>query len=204
MRSVSELFRLLGGIQRHASRRTQHPDFRVRLSLNSVEVLEDRTAPSVSGVDLLTAGDYGVFGLQRTDITNQNGFIAGNVGVSQRGSVTNARGSTITGDVIEYALRQYSGRGALGGNVIRDAARVVQADQDALAASNVAARLAATQTFRNISTPTTINGNGDINVINISGNITATLTLNGTAEDIFIVNVRGSVTLRGSESLALT
>lgn len=189
--------------ERAGRRRTHQPDLRARLSLNSLEVLEDRCTPSVSPVDLGVADEFGVLALQRTDIDNQNAVISGNVGVSRRGSLQNNRQSIITGNVDEFAARQYSGRGQVGGSIIVDSALMNQADQDAQNASALASALSATQTFRNISRATTITGNGGVNVINIRGDITASLTLSGTADDLFIVNVRGSLSLRGSESLLL-
>ena len=40
-----------------------------------------------------------------------------------------------------------------------------------------------------------VNGNGGLNVININGNMTTSLILNGSATDIFIVNVTGTLSL---------
>ena len=46
-------------------------------------------------------------------------------------------------------------------------------------------------------------GNGGLNVIDINGDINNSLILKGTANDIFIVNVKGSVDLQGKETLGL-
>ena len=59
--------------------------------------------------------------------------------------------------------------------------------------SNYAALLPATETFGNITNPLTILGNGGLNVINIANIQKAPLTLKGTATDIFIINVAGSI-----------
>jgi len=48
-----------------------------------------------------------------------------------------------------------------------------------------------------------VNGNGGLNVININGNITTSLILNGSATDIFIVNVTGTLSLTGSDVLGV-
>jgi hypothetical protein len=59
----------------------------------------------------------------------------------------------------------------------------------AILASN-AESLAATQTFTNITNPTTITGNGGLNVIDVVG-ISSALTLSGTANDTFVFRVSG-------------
>lgn len=58
--------------------------------------------------------------------------------------------------------------------------------------SNTAAHLTATQTFTNITAPTTITGNGGLNVIDVANIHNAALTLMGTANDVFVINVSGS------------
>lgn len=76
---------------------------------------------------------------------------------------------------------------------------LVQARNDAIAASNFAASLAATATYGTINNTLTISeaNNGhyvfDIGSINFSGG--KVLTLNGTANSTFLLNVSGSITL---------
>jgi choice-of-anchor A domain-containing protein len=72
-----------------------------------------------------------------------------------------------------------------------------------MTAARLAASLSPTQTFGSITQATTINGNGGLNVININGDITTTLILNGSASDIFIVNVTGTLSLTGSTVLGV-
>jgi choice-of-anchor A domain-containing protein len=74
---------------------------------------------------------------------------------------------------------------------------------DAMAAAALVAGMPATQTFGSINSRTTINGNGGVNVININGDITTSLILNGSASDIFIVNVTGTLKLTGSTVLGV-
>ncbi len=157
-------------------------------------------------VTLGTASNYSVLGLINTAITNSAVTITGNEGVSQGGSLSNMASSSITGNVYEYASGQYSGPGILGGSVITNASLLAQNDTDALNASTAAAGLSATQTFGNITAATTVNGNGGLNVIDINGNINlnnASLTLSGSASDVFIVNVTGNATFGGTGGLML-
>jgi choice-of-anchor A domain-containing protein len=126
------------------------------------------------------------------------------VAVSRRGSLTTTRLTNITGDVDEFAARQVSGRGTIGGSIVTNATVLNTADADAATASSAARALTANQTFGNIRTATTVTGNGGLNVIQIGGNINASLTLSGSAADIFIVNVRGSLRLGSQEGLLLS
>ena len=80
---------------------------------------------------------------------------------------------------------------------------MTQNDFDARAAATTAAGLAPTQTFGNISSNTTINGNGGLNVILITGSITKSLILNGGPSDVFVVNVAGNLKLGASDVLGL-
>jgi choice-of-anchor A domain-containing protein len=178
-------------------------DFRTRLAPFGIEVLEGRDLLSAVPVDLGVAAQFSVLGLQRAVIWDQNATITGDVGVSQRGFLLASRQSTITGNIDEFARREYFGRAHVGGSIVVDSNLMKLADQDALKASATAAAMTATQTFRRINKPTTIIGNGTVNVIQINGNITSSLTLSGSASDLFIINVRGSLNLRGGTGLGL-
>lgn len=68
-------------------------------------------------------------------------------------------------------------------------ALTLSALNSAISVSNYASGLAATQTFGEISSATTITGNGGLNVINITGLKGAELTLSGGANDFFVFNV---------------
>lgn len=77
-----------------------------------------------------------------------------------------------------------------------------QAISDALAANTFAAAQPPTQPpLGNVTTGTTIEGNGGQNVINITGDVNLSnlndLVFDGTAEDRFIVNIFGNLTLTG-------
>jgi Carboxypeptidase regulatory-like domain len=171
---------------------------RVQLDL---ETLEARDVPSA--LSLGTAGGYAVLGLAKAGIVNFDSSVTGDEGVSKGGSLWNQRHSTITGDVAEFSRGEYYGHGKLGGTLSIDPTALNQADSDALSASTQAAALTATQTFKNITAPTTVTGDGGVNVIDITGDIRNSLILSGTASDVFVVNVKGSVALGGRETLGL-
>src|SRR5262249_18577489 len=106
--------------------------------------------------------------------------------------------------IYQFSAGQVSGPGKVGGSIIVDPTLMTQADSDALIAAFQAAALKPTQTFGPISSPTQIQGNGGLNVILVNGNITDSLTLTGTASDIFITNVTGTLTLTGSARLEVS
>src|SRR5262249_51185347 len=155
-------------------------------------------------VDLLTANGFAVLGLTNTAISSTSSDIVGNVGVSQFGSVTNGRNASITGNVDEFTTGQYSGSGTLNGSIVTNTPSLTQCDSDAISASMLAGGLIPTQTLGANKTATTVQGNGGVNVVNITGDITASLTLNGGVNDYFIINVQGNLTLRNHEGINLT
>lgn len=160
--------------------------------------------PVVIGpVNLGTASDGVVIGLHGTKINNSLVTINGNEYVSQGGTLVNMAPSTINGNVFEYAAGQYSGPGHLTGSINVNPALLNQVDSDALNASATAAALSPTMTFGTISSPTVVTGNGGVNVIDINGDIKSSLILTGTASDVFIVNVTGTLALGGSTTLGL-
>jgi Carboxypeptidase regulatory-like domain len=169
----------------------------------AIDALEDRIALSTGPASLGAAGQFAVLGLERTQVNNLAAAIAGNEGVSKGGELWNLSPSSISGNVTEFASKEYSGQGKLGGTVTVDSAVMTQADSDALSTATSAAALAPTQTFGTITKSTTVTGNGGLNVIAINGNIENSLTLTGTASDVFVVNVTGNVDLFGRETLSV-
>jgi hypothetical protein len=170
-----------------------------------LESLEERAQPSATVPTLGTAGQFAVLGLQGTWIDNDGGAtVNGDEGVSRNGVVLNQRSSTINGNVQEYSKNEYFGRGSVTGNVAINSSLIKQADADAATASAAAAALAPTQTFKTIKKATTVQGDGGLNVININGDVNASLTLSGGPNDVFVVNVTGSLSLDGKESLGLS
>lgn len=175
---------------------------RARLALGALDSLEDRTQPSVSPIDLGAAGQFAVLGMPTTVMTS-DATIAGNVGVSRLATFTAQTNSSILGDVDRHLLGTYLGGTPTGGHVVVDSTLLNQADNDALDASAVAKALSPTQTFQGIANVTTVTGSGGLNVIKIQGDITASLVLSGTAADVFIVNVTGSLRLQGTSTLGV-
>ena len=158
----------------------------------------------IGGIDLGKASTGAVIGLANTNIINSNVTIVGDEYVSQGGTISNMAPSTVTGNVFQFAARQYPGPGKLAGSLIINPALLMQVDNDALSASAAAKALRPTQTFGSITKATTIFGNGGQNVIRINGDIKKNLTLSGSANDTFIINVTGTLTLGGSDAIALS
>ncbi len=192
MRLLSQSLRLLFGA---STCHNPAKSFRPRL-----QDLEGRCLPSVT---LGTAATYGVLALQNTSVHNAIATVSGDVGVSQGGNLRNMPFSTITGNVNTSAQGQYAGRGTLGGTLNVNPALLAQNDSDALNAASQAANLTATQSVGTIRSATTVTGNGGLNVIQVNGDIKSSLILNGTASDVFIVNVTGTLRLFGSSTLGL-
>ena len=170
-------------------------------------------APTVVSISQLlgSAANYAVLGIGSSSAGNTAGTlnnslvtINGNQGVGFGGRVINMAPSSVNGNVFQYQNGQYGGPGHLGGSLSTNAALLNQNYNDAMAAARLAASLSPTQTFGSISSATTIHGNGGLNVININGNITNSITLNGTANDIFIINVTGTLALTGSTALGMS
>jgi len=166
------------------------------------ETLEDRTQPS-GFAGLGAAAQFGVLALQNTDINSNQVTVAGNVGVSQGGGFQNQAHSSVTGNVVEFAAGDYTGQGTVGGGLLVNPALLASADANALSASAQAAALAPTQSFGSITKATTVVGNGGLNVININGDIKASLTLSGGPNDVFIINVTGSLKFNQNSVLGL-
>src|SRR5207249_2444454 len=82
---------------------------------------------------------------------------------------------------------------------------LMQARDDALAASLCFSNLAPTKTISSITKSTTITGNGGVNVINVGSIVLVkqVLTLKGGPNDYFILNVPGDYSL-GSSQVVLT
>jgi len=169
-----------------------------------LEALEERAQPAASIPTLGTAGQFAVLGLRGTDVFDDEVTVTGDEGVSRGGFILNQRHSMINGNVQEYGKNEYGGRGGLSGSVNVNPTLLTQADADAATASDAAAALAPTQTFKSINKATTIQGNGGLNVININGDIHESLTLSGGPNDVFIINVKGDLSLDHKDSLALS
>jgi hypothetical protein len=190
-------FRSCRGRARRPSPNRSTSAFRPRL-----ESLEDRLQPAFTGLGM--AGEFAVLGLGNTQVHNQHGAIHGNAGVSQRGRINNSTPSVITQDVYQHSAGQYSGNGQIGGSLMVDPSTIQQANQDAYLAYSEAAAMPATMSLGSIAVPTTIAGNGGVNVVKIVGDIESSLTLQGGADEVFVVNVTGKLKLQGNSILGLS
>ena len=81
-------------------------------------------------------------------------------------------------------------------------------EADVLAAAAAFAAMTPTQTFNgNLTSATSIGGNGCINVIQINGSIdlngTKEITLSGTVEDYFVINITGDMETQGNADIVL-
>jgi hypothetical protein len=171
----------------------------------NLESLNDRIQP-VAGLG--AAGDYAILGLHGGDVVVRGSNIVGDIGVGPQDEGA-FRNTVHTGTLfldesatLNRPRRGFVGYAPTGGIVIKD---LNPAQLDADAASAAYDALPATQTFGNVSTSLTINSTGGTNVIDIYSlsYVSKTLTLNGDANDVFIINVTGDFNLSAS-SVQLT
>ncbi len=167
--------------------------------LVSVAAVPKPTPGSVLG----SAAAGAVIGLKGARIQNVLAQINGDEYVSQGGSLDNLPPSTINGNVFEFRKGQYSGRGRLEGGLTVNAALLDTVNADALNAAATVAAMTPTQVFGTIRRPTLITGNGGVNVIDINGNIAGSLILSGSANDVFFINVSGTIDLRDRATLTV-
>jgi hypothetical protein len=165
-----------------------------------LEGLESREVPAVN---LGAAGDFGVLGLNNTEINANNATVTGDVGVSRGGQLTAKAHATVTGEVHAFSRGLYSGPGKLSGVVKIDPTLLGRANADARNASSEAAALTPTQVVRSVNQPITLTGNGGLNVISVRGDVKQSITLTGGPNDVFIINISGSLDLGGKEGLGV-
>jgi hypothetical protein len=153
------------------------------------------TVPSLGA-----AGGYAVFALNSFTLSGGGGAITGNVAVGQSASTSSP--GTITGTVFLNSAEGAKYNGNIvpsGGTKNVDLSAAITAAQNAPAQYNA---LTATQTFSGgLSNNSSITGNGGVNVIDVNGiDLTnGTLTLNGGANDIFIINDTGDFKFSNSD-----
>jgi hypothetical protein len=172
-------------------------------------------------VSIGSAINYGVLGLQgNANIYDSNAVVNGNVGISQGGTITNGRGATITGSVYEYSNLQLNGYctpgncphqnfGTIDGTPAVEVSPTTLStnDSDVASALSEIAALTPTETISgNVTSGTTITGDGGLNVIDLNGSVNlnnSNLTLTGTSSDYFVVEITGGLDLSGSAGLLL-
>jgi hypothetical protein len=178
------------------------------------------TTADATGLNLNTAGNYLLLDFGGT--YSQNGLgsagIQGNVGLAgtTKANVSGPQTDTITG-AVDYGssvtgLNTFSQATVNGGLVptsnLNGTTRTTYSD--ALAVANFAASLSPDVTYTStLSSPTTFTaGSGGLNVIDIgtsanqAGIQNAPLTFSGGANDYFVVNVYGDVSLNTSMTLS--
>jgi hypothetical protein len=188
-----------------SDRRVRSGSKSVRTSKNQyrpeVSELESRLVPALS---IGSAGNFAVLGLSGTLMANGvSSTVNGSEGVSQGSLLLNLPRASVSGGIFESAAGQVFNLGGKGGSPTVNPAMLNQADADAASASSQAKALAPTQSFGSIRSATTVAGNGGVNVIAVNGNISSSLILSGGANDVFVVNVNGSVNLGKGAVLGL-
>ncbi|MGH8092736.1 MAG: PEP-CTERM sorting domain-containing protein [Chthoniobacterales bacterium] len=164
-----------------------------------VAVLVARPAAAdLSGLDLGPAANYALVDLGNTTLGWNSGPIAGSVllGLGLTANLSGGNNGGLTNGGILYYDNTTTINGSLQNpppevlvpttttNAVLTAAQNV---------SNYATSLAATQTFGNITTTTTITGNGGLNVIDVTNIQNAKLTLSGNANDYFVFNLTNQI-----------
>ena len=155
--------------------------------------------------DLGQARNYTVLALGGSPIkiSSSNTKITGNVAIGPNASGSVLLKATITGAlyVDPTTTVNYHDDIQIQGGVVSK--NLVQANLDARAASACAAALPVTQTFGNITTSKTFVGNGGLNVISVSsiGLVKQTITFQGSASDVFVINVAGGFSFSSSQMI---
>jgi hypothetical protein len=153
--------------------------------------------------DLGAAADFGVLGLSNASYAIQGSIVVGDVGIAAGGAASNS--GAVFGNATESSSGQFTNSGYLSGSISVDPTTMASANSAARTAASVAAGDTPTQALGAVNSSTTVTGNGGLNVIRITSlNLNnASLTLNGTASDIFVIQVSGNFTMTGSGRIVL-
>jgi hypothetical protein len=156
------------------------------------------TPAQQAGLDLGSDRDYAFIDLGATTLGWNSGPITGSVLFGQGLKVSMSGGNN--GGLSNGGTLFYDGSTTLSGNLQNPPSRsLVDSSVTETAAtlaenvSSYASSLTPTQTFTNITNPTTFTGNGGLNVIDVTDIHNAKLTLSGTANDYFVFNVTGEL-----------
>lgn len=165
------------------------------------------TPAEESGLNLGADTNYAFIDLGSTTLGWNSGPIAGNVLFGQGLSANLSGGNN--GGLSNGGVLYYDNTATISGSLQNPVTEVLVPTSSTLAAltsaqsvSTYAASLAATQTFGNITSATTITGNGGLNVIDVTNIHNAPLTLSGSASDYFIINVSGEFQTNQAMTLA--
>lgn len=151
--------------------------------------------PSLSAID-----GFAVFG---KTLNFSNVTVNGDVGVSLNGKLDLFAPSTITGDLyLNTGARIGQHAGVIGGTTYTGQDLSLARTQLFNASSTLAGWTTdAAHTYSTWNSPLTISGNGGINVLKVTGNVSLSsesVTLTGGPSDIFIIDVLGGFDLGGS------
>lgn len=168
--------------------------------------------PLVSGAapNLGLAGGYAVYASKNLDVTVSSGNtdVFGDVAVGPDASLTFSGGGILHADLHHdpgTSLTISGGSlvlGTIDGNVDTQAI-----DDDAHQARDAIEALLATQSVLSLGNGDSLTGSGGVNVIDVSGDLSlsggGTVTLNGSASDLFYIRVSGAITLTGGSEIVL-
>jgi len=148
-----------------------------------------------AGCTVLQVGPY------KVDMTGPPGCIEGDVCIGPNGKLTMSGSQCITGSIKldSGATFKSSSSGSIGPVVQMNLSAEINA---AIAASQGAAALPCTQSIDTLKNGMNIAGNGGLNVICVK-NVTLNqpIYLNGTANDVFVINVTGKFALTSHGSI---
>jgi SdrD B-like domain len=166
----------------------------------TLQRLDDRALPSNTFVGLGAAQSFGLLEINGGDLRLANhAHVTGAVGVGANGNAYGSN-SNVDGSIfVDPSANTFFGAGftATGGVVSQN---LSQAVLEANGASGYYQQLAPTQTFNDVKRSLTLNGNGGLNIIRMRsldfrGD---RLTFNGSANDLFVINVARDFTFRNS------
>jgi hypothetical protein len=109
-------------------------------------------------------------------------------------------GNVLVGNGVTLSMSGGNNGGIVGGSLFTDGTASISGSLQnpvtpvlvSTSVTSLALSLTATQTFGNITGTTTITGNGGLNVIDVANIQNAPLTLKGTVNDVFVLNISGS------------
>jgi len=171
-------------------------------------VVVSSTASASPDSILGSASDYSVLGINGaiTNLSSGPLRINGNVGEGDNSQLNFSGGGQIIGEVdyASSATLNTGGNTISGGTHQTNFSPIEQSVQNLV---NYANSLSPTQTFSSITSPMTLVGDGGQNVISITNDIHLSggnLTLSGSASDVFIFQIKGTMELSGNTDIILT
>ncbi len=155
------------------------------------------TPAEAAGLNLGVNSNYIFVDLGSTTLGWNSGPVAGNVlfGQGLTAQLSGGNNGGITNGGALYFDNTTTITGSLQNPITETPISTTVTNAALTSAQNVAnyaKGLTATQTFTNISAPTTITGNGGLNVIDVANIHNAAITLSGTSSDFFVINVSGA------------